>query len=336
MALLDYEHFFTETNLSYPNWWTSVVGFNLSVSAAGQGPYGYGRYVGISAANGNELNRFSAFPPTHTLFFQCHVMFTGPGTAVATFKDGVTQQGFIQLQNDFTIGYRLGGFFDPLVVKTTKTFPLNAWLFLQVKIVFSNLLAGSVEIKVGGLSEATIAGVKTAKTANDPNGWSLQANAARITNIVIYNNLGNAPNAFTDETIIYVDMPTGAGAVTQWTPSAGANWENVDEIPADNDTTYNSAPAAGLDDLYTFPAIVPVGTQVLAVGQEMDARKDAAGTDLLDSLIKSGVTTAAQGSNSLSTTYERFKTFWDLDPDTGLPWVVADANNAQIGVRRTL
>ena len=44
----------------------------------------------------------------------------------------------------------------------------------------------------------------------------------------------------------------GAGSYAGWTPSAGANYECVDEIPPDDDTTYVSTNAADIVDGYTL------------------------------------------------------------------------------------
>jgi len=55
--------------------------------------------------------------------------------------------------------------------------------------------------------------------------------------------------AATDEII----RPDGAGNYTQWTPSAGSNWQNVKEVTADDGTTYNEK-AGNLDykDSFSF------------------------------------------------------------------------------------
>jgi hypothetical protein len=131
-------------------------------------------------------------------------------------------------------------------------------------------------------------------------------------------------------------LPNGAGASSGWTPSAGSNYQNVDEQPNDGDTTYNSTTTVGAEDTYACPASVPAGCAVYAVAVEADVRKDDAGTNDADALLRSGGVNYASGSPlSLTTQYQRLTRIWKTDPATGAQWTVANANASQPGVKRT-
>jgi len=60
-------------------------------------------------------------------------------------------------------------------------------------------------------------------------------------------------------------VPEGAGNETDFTPSAGANWECVDDILANQDTNYVQSGTAGHQDDYTFQDITPTPTSIKAV-----------------------------------------------------------------------
>lgn len=70
-------------------------------------------------------------------------------------------------------------------------------------------------------------------------------------------------NDFLGDVHVEALYPTAAGRTqttdnTPWTPSAGANWQNVDDHPPDEDVTYNSAEAAGQRDTYQYILIRPL------------------------------------------------------------------------------
>lgn len=328
MALLDFECFGEETNGNYSGWWTEPRA--NTISAEGSGPFGIGRYMQPSTF---QISRTNSFANTGTLLVNAHVWNASGLSSLMAVYDGTTIQANLAISATGVISVQRNG--STTLASTTETFPLNAWLFVQVRYVIAN--AGSFEVWVDGRSVLSGSG-DTQQTANAyANGWGCGIGGGRYTNFVIYSETGNAPNARTPETVCYSDIPNGAGASSAWTPSAGSNYQNVDEAPADNDTTYNSAASAPLDDLYAYPSPVPASAVVYAVACECDARRDDAGTNTVDLLCRAGGTTQASGTPyNLTSSYTRFKRVWDLDPSTGLPWSTANANGSQVGIRRTV
>lgn len=60
------------------------------------------------------------------------------------------------------------------------------------------------------------------------------------------------------DNIILLIKPNAAGDLSQFTPNVGGgaqNWQMVDELPADDDTTVNNAASVGLVDLYNLENI---------------------------------------------------------------------------------
>ena len=330
MAVLDYEAFSGEA-LNTPGYCTSGNG---TLGAAGSGPYSIGRYG--SGTTGVNFERQSWFGSVSTIWANFHNnqqsynlnMFAFLDTTQFQLTLGIDASGHLQVKRGT----------GTVLWTSTDLYTLSAWHFIQFKAVIATGTSGSFELWVDGQQWANVTGVNTSQTGTaNVNGWTLVSSSfpGRYANVLIYSTAGAAPNARTPETILYASSPSGAGAATGWTPSAGANWQNVDESPNDGDTTYNSA--AGLvDDLYVFDSPVPASAVVYGVAGEATVRKDDAGSNILDILARGGTTTAASGTTmAQSTSYQRMTRLFTTDPSTGAAWSVANANASQVGIRRT-
>ena len=330
MSLLDFEHAARETNSALSNWFSST---DMAVRADGTGPFGYGRAMFTFSTVRNLPGNYT------TLWANFHFYQFGAASAtglIFSFRDAGSNQVSVGLDNLNRVYVAVGA--SIVATSAPNVWALNAWYFLQLRASIANA-GGNIQVWLQGTKIIDFTGDTQSTANNYVNQWQLSRNNNNtdLANVIIYDEVGNAPNARTPETRIFADLPTGAGAATAWTPSAGANWQNVDEQPNDGDTTYNSAAAAALDDLYGFPAgTIPGASVVYAVAHEFDVRKDDAGTNDVDSLIRSGGTTYAKGTPvGLTSTWQRFRAVWDTDPATGAAWTVANANAAQVGIRRT-
>lgn len=334
MALLDWEGFDRETaNLGI---FSTFIG---DISSDNSGAFGYGRYLYRATAQASGAGRFNSFPNVSTAFIQCHIYFN------SVFQNYV--QVWLMDGSSNQIGFRIGSDGKPQILRgdgtvlasAANSVALNTWHFFQFKATVADL-GGTAELRLNGQTIATYTG-DTKNTANAyVNGWKVEATISGLNawfdNIVVYSDTGNAPNTWTPETRIFDVLPTGAGATTEWTPSAGANWQCVDEQPSNGDTDYVSAASSPLTDVYAFSGPVPAGAIVYGVAVHATARKDDAGTNNLDGIIRSGGTNYAKGSpQGLTSSYVRYRWLWDLDPATSAPWTVAAANAAQAGIRRT-
>jgi hypothetical protein len=118
-----------------------------------------------------------------------------------------------------------------------------------------------------------------------------------------------------------------AGALANWTPSAGSNYQNVDDSGAhDSDATFNYTTTSGIKDALgitnTTPGVtVPAGHIVVAVRAGAMVRKSNAGTDPQVKLgIRDGSGNESLGAaQSLSTTYGYKSTRFTTTP-LGAAW----------------
>jgi hypothetical protein len=286
----------------------------------------------------DTFNTWRNLPANYqTLWFNLHFQQTGLAGAGDFFRlrDAGTTQFGLGLNGSNQISVNAGG--AALAVSASNVWAVGAWYFIQGRVSIANA-GGRIEIWLQGQKVIDFTG-DTQNTANAyVNQWQMTRNNNLTiqTNLILYDETGDAPTTRTPETRIYADLPTGAGDTTGWTPLSGSNWQMVDEQPNDGDTSYNAAAAATTDDLYGYPgATVPGGSIVYAVAAEMDCRKDDAGTNDLDTLVRTGGTTYAHGSTfALTASYQRYRTIWTQNPNTVAAWTPAEANAAQVGVRR--
>lgn len=333
MALLDWEGFDRETaNLGIFSEFTGTV------LADGSGAFSYGRSFARDTAQACSVSRISAFPLTQTIFANFHLMLGGYFNQMRfIFMDGASNQLYFQIgASGIPQIHRGDG--TLLAAASTGAITVNVFHFFQIRAYIADS-GGTCEVRQNGVPIISFTG-DTKNTSNaGANGWKMEAsigNQVRFDNLIVYSNTGNAPNNWTPETRIWDDLPNGAGGITEWTPSSGANWQCVDEQPSNSDTDYVSAASSPLTDVYAFPSNATLGSLIYAVGVHCTARKDDAGTNELDGVLRVSSTNYAKGeSKPISGSYARYRWIWDKNPNTGNDWTPSEANSAQAGVRRT-
>ena len=152
---------------------------------------------------------------------------------------------------------------------------------------------------------------------------------------------------FLGDVRVGVLYPNAAGDSSAWTPNAGTNWSQVEEHPADDDTSYVSAATVSLKELYNLDDIDPAFTGVVKGVQALwCVKKSDEGQGAVKGVWKSGVTeiTQSAGHNYLapdgyhpsaaSYVYniqtERVSLF------TATDWTKTEINALQLGITRTV
>jgi hypothetical protein len=157
------------------------------------------------------------------------------------------------------------------------------------------------------------------------------AGAGYVDDIYIDDTTGEQNSPPIPRRFVYA-LPNGAGYSTQWTPNTGTNWQAVDEIPPDSETTYVLAESAGLVDAYdvTTP-VVPAGYTVAAVIPTVYARR-ASSTEQIKVGLSDATNHAAGTAQDLTAAYnpplyERYTT-----KPAGGAWAEADLVGVQARV----
>jgi len=134
--------------------------------------------------------------------------------------------------------------------------------------------AGTYEVRVNGVTKLTGGPADTKFTAS---AWIDQVQfLGLIAGNTDYDDLVISTDGFCGDCRVVALLPDAAGNYSEWTPSAGAGWQCVDEPSMNSDTDYVSSSTAGQRNSYSFGA-VPSGA-VKAVQHVTALRKDDAGS----------------------------------------------------------
>ncbi len=129
-------------------------------------------------------------------------------------------------------------------------------------------------------------------------------------------------------------LPDADTATIQWTPLSGSvHFSEVNELPADGDTTYNSTNVSGNIDSYDWQSIPTFTGTLLSVQVSLFCRATDEGKMILQNNI--GPAGAQQQGSpfglNYTYNYQNHQAF-DIDPATGLVWTQANFNAKAFGL----
>lgn len=285
---------------------------------------------------------------TATLYLQRNIAARATGTAALRFKrsllsdqcillefySGSTRHVSIRSEVNGSIGvYRdnalLGQTGPGLIVA-------DSFAHLAVQPTIADAPSGAVEVWVNGKSVLTLSGADTRNAALasfDNVRWS-RGGSTTVTSHDIY--LDDAAGAFPGDIGIEGLAVNGAGYSAQFTPSAGANHQNVDDAAPDEDATYNESSTVGHIDsfaLANLTGLTPTTpAAILAVQHVMRARKTDAASRELRALVRHGGVNGAGASKALATGYQTLTEIFATNPSTGSAWTLAEIDAMEAGV----
>lgn len=124
----------------------------------------------------------------------------------------------------------------------------------------------------------------------------------------------------------------GAGAQTDWSRNTGAaNWQALDEIPANGDTDYVYSSTAGQIDLYTLADLGIASGTILGVQPQGNLRKDDAGVREFAFMLRSGGVNAQGVTKQALDSYRYFCQMFAVDPTDNAAWDIARVDALEIG-----
>ena len=255
---------------------------------------------------------------------------TTPGTGgrmLIEFRDAGTRQMSIDVDAG-KIRVLRG---STVLASATQPLVGQQWYYVEFKATI-DATNGSYEVRLNGATILSATGVNTQNTAN---AWADEVGfggdgTTEGDDFYICDGTGAKNNDFLGDVEVVTLMPAGAGNYSMYTPSAGANWENVDEIPADGDTTYNASSTAGDKDTFAVDTYSATGTP-LAVQVNMMHRKDDAGSRTARLVLRSGAADYAGANETVLDTYKVAFSVWETDPADSADWTTAKINAAEYG-----
>lgn len=244
-----------------------------------------------------------------------------------------------------TAGLGLSSSGNITVVKSTPT-PIvatglvnvadGAWHHIQFSILHTNATTGRAKVWVDGALDIDFTGgVNGGAAYNHLHTMILSCGASARTLDFddVWLDFEDVERFTASPLSILLLRPNGAGASTQWspTPSGRDNWFVAGD---GDDSTFVTSQTAGARDLYAFTDLPAGATGVAAVTIHTRGQQVGGGAPLVRPLHRhpDGTVTAGAGAAQGSSVSSNVPTLMAINPATGLPWTVADVNDAQFGI----
>lgn len=212
--------------------------------------------------------------------------------------------------------------------------PKNTWNYIEISATIDST-AGAVEIRCNGITLINFTGnTKNGGTNTTIDAVDIGATGGAnflMDDLYIADGTGATPyNTFLGDVRIRSLSPTAAGSSTQFTPSTGANYTTVDELPY-SATDYVTSGTSGQRDTYAM-ADLPTNTgPILAVQNTYIAKKTDSGPISLKPAVKSGTTTYYGTSSILGPYDQTYSDLRTVDPATGAAWTNTGVNSLEAG-----
>ncbi len=263
--------------------------------------------------------RYNGSSASSTVGFVLQFRLSGATQASVFFRS----DGFIQAFRNTTAGTSLG--------VSAGTVLVGSWQWFSVEADIDN--TGAFNVYVNGALVLAVTG-------------DTQQQASPGFDQVLFGTIGSASIDFDLDDIVITDnteteipeqywvllAASGNGTPLEFTPSAGTNWENVDENPP-SAADYNETAVSGDTDMYSYPNLPFVPTAISAVATVLYASRDGAITGFAAEINSGGtldtgptVSPAAAGVDTLS------YAFFAQDPDTLADWTESAVNALEAGI----
>jgi hypothetical protein len=261
------------------------------------------------------------------------------GPIVGLFDVG-TAQCDLRLNTDGTLSVTRNG--TSLTSGTSVTaLSANTWYYIEWKVTIADSISASTcKVRINGVDAITVATGQDLKNTANSSANQLYLGHYTVTsagNIWYYDDLyvcntsGSVNNDFLGDVRVETLYPSGAGNTTQFTPSAGSNYQCVDDADPDDDTTYVESGTVGHVDTYAFDDLSASPTSVFGIQTVIMARKTDGGSRTATPVVRSGGTDYDGTTFGLADTYTCDHQVWENDPDTAAAWTESGINAAEFG-----
>jgi len=248
------------------------------------------------------LLRPETFEVDQTIYVGMRYKFTSHERSILKFYDDtITYHMELRLDTDKYLQLKRGG--STSLWTDSTQIDYNTWYYLEIMMKIGNA-DGAYEVRLDGVNRGSASGVDTQNGGNNninrvyfSNDWMDLYTDIYICNS---NDTGDGWTGFQGEMDLEWIQGQTAGDSTQFTPSAGSNYENIDENPCDDDTTYNESSTSGHKDLFNMGAASLsgniIGMQVLTTAKYQTAAASVKTVVKIDDEESDGDETALDSS----------------------------------------
>jgi len=253
---------------------------------------------------------------------------------------GASRQFTIQFySNGIGTDYNIKLLRGATVLATGSTsLAFGTWYYIELKVVIDPS-AGSYELHINEVLEMSDTGVNTAESGSaNADVFHLRNSFGQyIDDWYICDTSGSVNNDFLGDCQIEGIHPNGAGDKTQWAPSAGANYQCVDDPQnaySTADYVYDDTAAQG--DLYEFEDPGAITGTIKGIAIVNFAALDSAGSRTVRNIFKTdggGTEYDLPGSFTVAGLDPAgFLLIQEENPDTSAAWTESDLSNGQFGL----
>ena len=298
-------------------------------TGAGAGKLSYNDFLGKSLPAGDVfVIGFAIRFPLSMGSYNDLVYWRENGAAVNHVTVSVDGSGYIVVKRDTTV----------LATSTSSLFMIGSWYYLEIKVVIHDT-TGSVEVRVDTVPVAFSASLTNVDTRNGGTGnvnyvmLNGHFNDIWFDDLYVCDDSGSVNNNFLGICAVETLLPqTGAGTHQDFTPSTGTDHgAMVDEIPPDDDATYNASTTVGHQDSYNYPSLALTGT-ILGLQASIFPRKTDVGARTVAPIVRTGGTTTPGATVAPLTIYKYFPQMWESKPAGGA-WTEAEINALEVGMK---
>jgi hypothetical protein len=264
---------------------------------------------------------------------------TGMTSGYLTLSDGATAQCSVVFRTDGAIVLTSGTPAGAVLATYTGALTVvSTWYAFEFEIVINNT-TGSFKVRKNGNSvdDFSLGSLNTrGGTANNYANRLTIGTGAATSSVSDWDDLfwrSDASSvAWLGDIRCYTRMPASDASVT-WSRSTGTtNYTLVDEAQQNALTDYVYSSTVNDADLYGIATIASTPATVIATTTRAYCQKSDAGTRTAAVQLKSGGTTVASSTLTLTTSGWQWAWRMDLtDPATGTAWTAAAVNAATIG-----
>lgn len=345
VALESFDHWGASTTMAgSEKAWTQTNGASLFTISSGNGRNGSNclrliawNSCGAQYTLGQTLStvvigfalKMSAFPPGTAR--NLLVISGAGGTEIVI---GMNSVGAI-------VAYRGTIAAGTLLGTSAAVFTIGAYQFVEVKVKLSNTV-GQVTVRRNGNSILSLTGIDTTATATGTTNaiilgaGEVSAEGANIDidDVYICSMVDDTKTQFYSDGYVKCVFPDGNGATNNFTPSAGTNFQNVDEAVLDSATTRNNTSTVNHIDLYTMGALGLTG-KVRGVQVTIACARNGGSLGQIGNyraLSRPG-STIYNGTTKTINSYLFTRTVFPTNGDTTREWTVSEVDAAQFGLQ---
>ena len=209
---------------------------------------------------------------------------------------------------------------------------ISNWQYLEIYVKVDNS-GGEVLLKINGVEALNLTSQDTQNTSY-ANIKQIRFFAIYSGSSVYYDDLYVDSSQLLGDIKVVTKYPNANGTYSDFTPSAGTNYENVDDEFPDDDTTYNDGNAVGDKDSFTIPT-TGINGEIVGVQLSNYAKKTGTKHTGIKDLVRIGGSDYLGDEEFLSSDYIYKTKLWEVNPDTSNPWTKSTIGNAEFGLEIT-